>query len=77
MKEIPIPSCNNNNRTTMKCRRMCCRRIKPKVEDKTRQTRLFAPRPVMVDLEKLREQIRIGSDLIYQERRNRQRRSLE
>ena len=37
MKEIPIPECTNNRRTHHKCRRMCCRRPKPKVVDKTQQ----------------------------------------
>ena len=37
MKEIPIPECNNNRRSSMKCRRMCCRKPKPKVVDNTRQ----------------------------------------
>lgn len=36
--KIPIPSCNNNRRTSMKCRRMCCRKVKPKIKDSTIQT---------------------------------------
>ncbi len=39
MKPIPIPPCNNNRRTHMKCRRMCCKRPKP-VEPKTHQKQL-------------------------------------
>lgn len=43
MKEIPIPECSNNRRTSMKCRRMCCRRPKPKpVKTTTQQTIWYA-----------------------------------
>ncbi len=30
-KEIPIPPCNNTNRRTYKCRRMCCARKETRV----------------------------------------------
>lgn len=32
-KEIPIPPCKNKNRTTAKCRRMCCRREDDRVRE--------------------------------------------
>lgn len=32
-KEIPIPSCNNTNRRTAKCRRMCCRREDDRIRE--------------------------------------------
>lgn len=41
MKEIPVPKCTNNHRTTIKCRRMCCRKVKPKSPKKGVQTIWF------------------------------------
>ncbi len=41
--EIPIPPCNNNRRTSMKCRRMCCKRPKVKPVSTTQQTILCGP----------------------------------
>jgi hypothetical protein len=69
MKEIPIPECTNNRRTSMKCRRMCCRKPKPKVEDTTRQQRLFALPTKSYDLAKVREQMKIANELIFRNRR--------
>ena len=58
MKEIPVPECSNNRRTNIKCRRMCCRKVKPKVKDTTRQQRLM-PLPTKsydhIDVAKLRD----------------------
>lgn len=41
---IPRPTCKNTNRTTAKCRRMCCRRPKETVEDQGHQVNLFGNR---------------------------------
>lgn len=68
MKEIPIPECNNNRRTSMKCRRMCCRKPKSKVDDTTKQQRLFALPTKSYDLAKVREQMKIASELIFKTR---------
>ena len=68
MKEIPIPECNNNRRTSMKCRRMCCRKPVPKVEDTTKQQRLFALPTKSYDLSEVRKQMKIASELIFRNR---------
>lgn len=41
MKEIPIPECSNNRRSHHKCRRMCCRRPKPKAVTSTKQQTIW------------------------------------
>ena len=68
MKEIPIPECSNNRRTSMKCRRMCCRKPTPKVEDTTKQQRLFALPTKSYDLSEVRKQMKIASELIFRNR---------
>ena len=41
MKEIPRPPCKNRQRTTLRCRRMCCRKpVNPDNRGGTRQQTL-------------------------------------
>ena len=69
MKEIPIPECNNNRRTSMKCRRMCCRKPLAKVEDTTKQQRLFALPTKSYDLEEVRRKMIEANQLIWESRK--------
>ncbi len=47
--KIPIPPCNNNRRTHIKCRRMCCKRKKTKPVSTTQQSLLLTDRIVVLD----------------------------
>jgi hypothetical protein len=38
-----VATCNNKNRSTMKCQRVCCRRSKPESKDESVQTNLALP----------------------------------
>jgi hypothetical protein len=69
MIEIPIPPCNNNRRTSMKCRRMCCRKVKPKVHDTTQQQRLFPLPTKSYDLIDVRSKMEAANALIFEYRR--------
>lgn len=69
MMEIPIPPCNNNRRTTMKCQRMCCRKVKPKVKDTTRQQRLMPLPTKSYDLKEVRRNMDEMNRLIFEHRR--------
>lgn len=69
MKEIPVPECTNNRRTHMKCRRMCCRKVKPVVKDTTRQQRLFALPTKSYDLVEVRRQMDEANKLIWESRK--------
>lgn len=44
MKEVPLPPCKNRTRTTLRCRRMCCRKEDTRSREADapgRQVRLF------------------------------------
>ena len=69
MMEIPTPPCNNNRRTTMKCQRMCCRKVKPKVKDTTRQQRLMPLPTKSYDLKEVRRNMDEMNRLIFENRR--------
>lgn len=70
MKEIPRPECQNNRRTTMKCQRMCCKRVQPKVKDTTRQQRLMPLPTKSYDLAEVRRQMSEASRIIWESRKN-------
>jgi len=48
-----VAKCDNKNRSTMKCQRICCRRSKPEIKDETVQMILwntrrgFGPKPYL------------------------------
>lgn len=68
--KIPVPDCNNNRRTTMKCQRMCCRKVKPKIEDTTRQQRLMPLPSKSYDLEEVRRKMSEASRILWESRKN-------
>ena len=69
MMEIPTPPCNNNRRTTRKWQRMCCRKVKPKVKDTTRQQRLMPLPTKSYDLKEVRRNMDEMNRLIFENRR--------
>jgi hypothetical protein len=69
MKEVSRPPCSNNRRTSMKCRRMCCRKPKPKPIATGRQQRLMPLPTRHYDLAKVREQQKQASHLSWLNRR--------